>query len=268
MLFSAVLSIFLLLLPVLLHAAPPECKWVETEGMAIAEGNVTVDNVRRSALDRARHAAIEQEVGVSLFGSTLIKDSTLVNDFIHSNTEGMIIKEREPVWSTEMYVPAPGKPGVPAYTVKLSVCVAVDTTERDTGFKLSLTTSKPVYINGDEVNLKIHSTRDTFISLFHIDENDSVTLLIPSQLQKRVLIKANAAYEFPSPGVGMKTSTSPGHSRDTDFFLAVATREWFDFDRLRAVSKAVSRQDVMKTIAAIPQVKRAIAIISYDIVAR
>src|SRR6266568_6134473 len=169
---SAVTCLALISLHSAAIAGAPKCRWVETEGRADADGNVTVEDARRIALDRARYAAIKQVVGVSIFSNTTVKDNILVNDFIQSGTEGMIVKERKPVWSTEMYTPAPGKLGVPSYTVKLSSCVSVDTSDRDPGFRVNLTISKPVYLSGEEVTLTVHSTRDSFLSLFHIDKDD------------------------------------------------------------------------------------------------
>jgi len=71
----------------------PTCLYAETVQGVIGKGEaavvgITAEQGQLIALQRARADAVEQAAGTKVLGSTLVKDSMLVADFIKTFTRG------------------------------------------------------------------------------------------------------------------------------------------------------------------------------------
>ncbi|MBI3813467.1 MAG: hypothetical protein HY279_03245, partial [Nitrospinae bacterium] len=74
-----------------------DCDWVESTGESVAE-NITPDEARQLAINRARISAIESKTGVKVQGGTLVKDYNLLSDMIQTLSQGYIIDEKVIKW--------------------------------------------------------------------------------------------------------------------------------------------------------------------------
>ena len=80
-----------LILPAFLYAEM--IKGVIGRGEAAVVG-ITAEQGQLIALQRARADAVEQATGIRVLGSTLVKDSMLVADFIKTFTRSFIVDEK------------------------------------------------------------------------------------------------------------------------------------------------------------------------------
>src|SRR3989338_8013403 len=74
-----------------------DCNWVEAAGEAVVE-NITPDEARQLAINRARISAIESKTGVRVHGGTLVKDYQLLADMVQTLSQGYIIGEKVIKW--------------------------------------------------------------------------------------------------------------------------------------------------------------------------
>src|SRR3989338_2346350 len=93
--FSVSLCVLCVLCGKLVFAS--DCNWVESTGEAVVE-NITPDEARQLAINRARISAIESKTGVRVHGGTLVKDYQLLADMVKTLSQGYIIGEKVIKW--------------------------------------------------------------------------------------------------------------------------------------------------------------------------
>jgi len=99
------------------------CNWIETNGEAAVE-NITPEEARQLAINRARVKAIEGISNVNVKAITLVQNLSLVADFINTLSAGYVLEEKDIEWSSKTYQEKKDSPPVTIYTVKLKSCVA------------------------------------------------------------------------------------------------------------------------------------------------
>ena len=100
-----------------------DCNWVEATGEAAVE-NITPDEARQTAINRARISAIESKTGVRVHGSTMVKDYQLLADMVQTLSQGYIIDEKIIKWEQGLFQETQDKAPLTTYKVQLSACVA------------------------------------------------------------------------------------------------------------------------------------------------
>lgn len=205
-------------------------QWVACQGEA-AVLNVTYEEAQVLALRRARLDAIEQVCGVSLQAESMVKNFMMAGDFIHSISYGQVVEERNHNWKTEE-VPSetPSAPPVLLLRVSMEARVIPVTEPSDPYFKLSLNINRSVFESGDEVVLKVKSTKDCYLTILNWAANDSVYILLPNEFDPDGLVQAGSTTEIPNrrlreAGVHFRVATLPGHTQDTEMIKVVATKQ-------------------------------------------
>lgn len=262
--FQAVIILFLLL-PFVAYAEE-NCQWKDVVGEAMAE-TITVEDAGKLALRRARISATEQVAGVGVYGGSLVKNSALVEDFVMTLTEGYILREEIQKWDAEFQQPSKDKPPVPLYRVYARCCVSLEKGEKDPFFTVSLETNKPVYISDEEATVRIRPGRGAYLAVFHLSHDEKLRILLPNQFQKRQYVEEGKELVFPSQGLGLKVKTSHGNKREVEYFVAVATKEWFDFEGQFKKDRDISLSSFYSALLSIPANMRTVAIGGYEVVA-
>src|SRR3990167_2844573 len=204
-----------------------ECNWVEATGEAVVE-NITPDEARQLAINRARISAIESKTGVRVHGSTMVKDYQLLADMVQTLSQGYIIDEKIIKWEQELFQESQDKAPLTTYKVKLSACVA-GVGEKDPYFKIDAKLNKPVFIEGDEAEITIKANRNSYINIFNLTADDRVSLIAPSVTLPIIPVKANKEFKFPPEGFGLLMSVIKDKKRSSECFIIVATKEPYDF---------------------------------------
>jgi len=272
------LLVFLTALP-FTGDAGENCKWKEVKGVALAY-NITVEEAEKRALDMARLSAIEEVTGLHIDSIRILlernsssdqkKESALV-DFIMTLSEGLIVQEEIIKWEAEFQPLDKDKPPIPRYRVYARCCVSErdPNSQRDPYFTVSVETNKPVFFSGDLAKLTITTTgRDAYITVFHLSSEDKVKVLLPNEYQKKTCIREGEKFIFPSHnGIydGIKVQAAPHHKSDVDYFIIVATKEWFDFKGQLKKDKDIPITSFNKVLVSIPAKERAMAITGYEI---
>ncbi|MDI6744263.1 MAG: DUF4384 domain-containing protein [Thermodesulfovibrionales bacterium] len=184
---------FTLLFFVPFSFASEKSVWVEAEGEAYQSEIESRKEVIERAKKDAQSKAIEKARGVFIRAHTLVSNSQLAEDLVYASVRGKIekinvIKEG---WDEK---------DRNLYKVKLNALIKPVYPEKGEGISVKLSLSKTVLREGEEVKIFFQTNRDSYVYIFSVAADGSVTLLLPNSVNQENFIKAAIAYTFPTPG--------------------------------------------------------------------
>jgi len=191
--------------------------WVTVEGASGME-NVTKEDARRRAIEDAERKAVEEVVGVDISSDTLVINFKVSGDIIKAIPYGKVI-EKEIIEEGVTEVREKGNP-MPSliYRVKMKAKVVKEVGEPDPYFKINASINRTVFKAGDEMQITVKPTRDCYIYVFNMLEDEKVLTLVPNRFKKDNLIKANDTFMFPGENdrkMGMNLKVHPAEGKKT-----------------------------------------------------
>ena len=268
-------------------AAEPilNCQWIETTGEAAVE-NITPEEARQLALNRARIKAIEGVSDVHVHAITLVKNLSLAADFIQTLSSGYVLGEKDIEWSSKAYQEKKDSLPLTIYTVKLKSCVA-PTKTGDPYFKIKGELNRLVFIAGEDAKIKATCTKDCYLTIINLTADDKAKVLLPNEYEPSPLIRGGETYNFPAGGLGLEMYPLAGHKKDSEVFILIATKERFDLllktpssqssvakgfnldnETDRKLGKDILPKDLYTALLSIPADNRAEEILAYEVVTK
>lgn len=186
---------------------------------------ITAEQGQLLALQRARLNAVEKAVGVSIVGSTLVRDATFVADFLASFSRGFITKETVRWLALEEFRSSPKGAPIPLYRVEITATVEIPERTIDPEFNVESSLDRTTYVAGDSAEIRILATRRAHLAVFNITADDRVVMLYPrSHNENEGIIEAGETHLFPSVEMGMLLELFPveGHKQDSEAFMVTA----------------------------------------------
>lgn len=234
-----------LILPASLYAVT--AKGVVGRGEAAVVG-ITAEQGQIIALQRARADAVEQVAGTRVLGSTLVKDSMLVGDFIKTFSRGFIVDEKVKWLPLGTFRENDKSAPIPVYRVEIIATVMIPEKKSGPGFFLEASINRPFYLDGEEAVVRAKVSKKSHLAIFNIRADDRVAMLYPvsSRVKTRAL-QSGETFLFPSPdsGLVLEMGTLKGHKQDSEAFMVVAVSaeknpsfrlaDYFSADRLYLV---------------------------------
>ena len=120
-------------------------KEVVASGEAVVE-QLTPEEARHMALRNARANGIEKALGVEVRSQTLVRDFSLLGDFIETFSKGYILEEQVLNWEQKSYQESLTRPPLTSYRVTLRMRIVPSQGKRDPYFKLRATLNKNVFV--------------------------------------------------------------------------------------------------------------------------
>ncbi|MBI5199290.1 MAG: hypothetical protein HZA09_04660, partial [Nitrospirae bacterium] len=159
---------------------PAFAELVTVEGMSSME-NLTKEEARRQAVEDAMRNAIEEVVGASISAETLVINLQHSGDIIKVIPYGKVTDE-EIIEEGVKEIREEGKttPSL-IYRVKMRVKVEKEKGDPDPYFKIEASLNRNVFKDGDEMEIRIRPTKDSYIAIFNILEDEGVIILIPNR---------------------------------------------------------------------------------------
>jgi hypothetical protein len=277
-LLTAILYLLSFILYPLSFSYASDCQWVETIGEAVTE-NLTADETRSLALNRARNKAIENVSGVNISGNTLVKDYSLIADLIRVAGSGHILQEKVLKWETETFQKSGDTPPVTIYRVKIESCVKGELSG-DPYFKVIGELNRQVFMDREEAKIKVSCTKDCYLTILNLTAENKVRVLLPNEYERSKKIRGGEGYSFPPAGLSLEMHLLPGHKKDAEAFILIATKERFDLLPLLPFGSAQGRlqegiegrserefkiEDFYKGLLTIPSDSRTEEILLYEI---
>ncbi|MBI4633307.1 MAG: DUF4384 domain-containing protein [Deltaproteobacteria bacterium] len=165
---------------------------VEADGEAyLGEIDTQKEAMGRARAD-AQSKAVEKALGVFIKAHTIVSNSQLAEDLVYASVRGKIQK-------TEIIAEGWDKTDRSLYRVKLRALIEPVYPERGEGLSARLSLSKTDVREGDEVQIFYQVSRDSYVYIFSIAADGSVTLLLPNALIPDNFAKAGTTYHFPPP---------------------------------------------------------------------
>lgn len=255
-----------------------DAEWVTVEGIAPIE-NVTKDEARKLAIANARREAIEKVVGVDILSETMVINYNVAGDIIRTIPHGKVIDQNITNEEIEL-IPAQKKGEAPflAYKVTMRVKVAKEKGKADTFFRLKAEINRTVFKQGDLMSLKVTPSKDCYISIFNILEDETAIILFPNRFRQDNFVKANTDFNFPSEadrqkGITLEAYLNEGKDKVDEIFHIIALKEPLQFSTAKFQEgifgiyngQSAMVHDLVKNIVGIPLSHRAEKFIQYRI---
>jgi hypothetical protein len=216
--------------------ANPE-KVVEAEGWASLGDDTTPAVAKATALNNARRSALEKAVGVAIRGSSVVYNSELISDLVHTATKGLIVKEdilesNCNIKDNQILCMA----RIKAYVKPLSL-------ERRGTFRIlrahlrrpgsTITTSNPVFQFNDEIQVRVKVNEDSYIQIFSIDQYGNVSKLYPNRYSPQDLVPGKEEFVFPNDaqrtmGLKLRVTTPKNLKSAVESVLVIASTKKID----------------------------------------
>jgi hypothetical protein len=252
--------------------------WVTVEGTG-SMVNTDKDEARNRALENAKFNAFHKAVlsGISA-------ESLAVNFKLSGNVSSTIpycrIADKKIIEEGIVQISMKGKEDpVPVYKVKIKAGVIQETERGSPEFSINSSLNKLRYTNGDKMHLKVRTTKDCYISVFNIMDNDKVIKILPNKIKKNVRISKKTPLSFPDDsdlknGISLIAHLPDGKKSVAEIFYVLALNNPLVLSDSNIQEGFFSRYDgqtaffgdLIKEIAGIPHNKRAESIISYQII--
>jgi len=207
-----------------------ESEWVTVEGFAPIE-NVTKTEARKLAIDNARREAVEQVVGVDLLSETMVINYNVTGDVIRAIPHGKVIGIEILNEDIDL-IPAENKGDVPflAYKVKIRANVAKEIGTTDSFFRLDARANRKVFKEGDLMEIQVTPSKDCYLTIFNVLEDEKVLVLFPNRFNQNNYIKANTQFTFPGnddrkKGITLEAFLDKGQEKADEMFHVLALKE-------------------------------------------
>lgn len=209
--------------------------WFEVKASTIIE-NITPDEAREIALEKAYNAAVEYYSGISVSGrseyihienneqiqidqlSKLVKQTA--NGII---LEKEIINEITEIIDNRIYI---------ILTVKLKVGKQLG--EIDQNFHLNAKLNKDYFKEGESLEVKITPSIDCYIIILNVMSDENVVTIFPNVFREDNFIKANKEFTLPNEedidnGINFELGLLPGKDNDTELIKIIASKKPINF---------------------------------------
>jgi hypothetical protein len=255
-----------------------DSEWVTVEGTAPIE-NVTKNEARKQAIANARREAVEKVVGVDILSETMVINYNVSGDVIRTIPHGKVIGQEIITEEIEL-IPAKNKGEAPylAYKIKMRAKVIKEKGQSDVFFRLEAELNRTVFREGDLMKIKVTPSRDCYLSIFNILEDETAIILFPNRFKQNNFVKANATFTFPDDsdrkkGITLEAFLVEGKEKADEIIHILALKEPLQFNTARFKEgifgiydgRSAMVNDLVKNIVGIPLSHRAEKFIQYRI---
>ncbi|MBA3037411.1 MAG: DUF4384 domain-containing protein [Desulfobacterium sp.] len=196
------LIITVLLIPLIIYAEEPA--WITAEGTSYQGEMDTLKEVKDRAKQDAQSKAVEMAVGTFIKSHTLVSNSQVAEDLIYAAVRGIISKEE--IISSDWDANDRN-----LYKVNIKALVEPVYPEKGEGLWAKLHLSKTDLKEGDEVQIFYQVSKESYVYIFSIAADGSVTLLFPNSSAPDNFAMARKPYQFPpaDSGINLKAMFLP-----------------------------------------------------------
>lgn len=240
---QTVLIIFVLILSFMTagNASAGDCVTVEGRGEVVLS-SFTPEEAKVMAIRNARHNAIEQVAGVKISGTTIVKDMSLVGDFVKSMSRGYVRKEKVIRWEQDTYQPTKDVYPVNTQRVVIEACVSEPPKSAGQEITVRASLNKNHFLEGEKPVLQIATTKTAYVHLFNLTADDKVIYyhrLVP-QIRMPIKIEGGETLTFPPKGISLPVMLPENYKRGMEAFIVVAVFDDSDLSVLFPVKKEMS----------------------------
>lgn len=188
-------------------------------------------------LQRARKKAVEKVLGVNVQVADVMMTTESGNNFFESYQQlvrnvvnGRIVDEQEP----EFYTGEENK-----LFIRYSCKVAEVKGKPDPGFKVDISSNKRVFTVGEELILEVTPSKEAFITIFSITEDNKVSVLFPNLYMADNLVESQKTRVIPDErerqilAFTLQPHPENPETKYAELLFCVATKSEVSYDKLK-----------------------------------
>ena len=198
--------------------------------------NITPEQAKEKAIQKACQMAIEQFAGIEVTGRTSLIQAESNNEItmdhfskLTNQVSNGIVLEKEILKEVNFTV----NEGI-LKSVTLKVKVGKQQGETDPYFSIDANLNKTYFQEGEELLLSITPSKDCYFTILNIMSDENVSTIFPNKYRTDNFVKANQCFLLPNEqdkekGISFKLSLLPGKNEDTEIIKILATKEPVNF---------------------------------------
>jgi len=217
--------------------------WYEiTTGIPVV--NISPEEAKERAVQRALQLAIEQFSGIEVSGRTTSieaesNDNVSIAHFskLTQQVSNGIVLEKE-ILEEKNFV---FDDGIIIKSVTSKIKVGNQKGKKDPSFQITATLNREYYKNGEELEIELKSSKDCYITILNICSNDSVYVLFPNNYRENNFLKSGEIFKLPNSddkkiGLYFPVNLLPNKDKDFEMIKVIATKEKTDFSSVYLLS--------------------------------
>ena len=201
-----IITVCIILILPFVSLAAEKPLWITADGASYQSEMDTLKEVKDRAKRDAESKAVERAVGTFIKSHTLVSNSQIAEDLIYAAVRGKITKE-------EIIASDWDAKDRNLYRISIKALIEPVYPEKGEGLSAKLSLSKTDLKEGEEVKIFYQVSEDSYVYIFSIASDGSVTLLLPNSNMPDNFTRAGRAYQFPptdSP-IHLKAMFLPNH---------------------------------------------------------
>ena len=164
------------------------------------------------------------------------------------------------------------------FRVRMNAGVARRTGAKDPTFHLNAAINQSLFKDGQELEIYLQPTKDCYLAIFNILENQKVIRLLPNRLSQKNFISMNESFAFPTSkdrkkGIKLVLHLPENKTNATESIYILALTHPFKLKSIKVQEgifgvfdgKTVIMKDLIHEVVGIPLESRAEALMQYDI---
>ncbi len=209
-------------------------QWFKGGATVVGSENESPSQLRQRALQQAR-VNVLQQAGIAIHSTQVRLQGDvgrlavdMYGAFAQCDTRGIIVEERN-LKITSAFIDVNGVQ-LPQIIVYVEALIELPLGETDNTFEVQVHTDKQSYVEGEDLQLTIRSSKSGYLSLFQI-KNDSCFILYPHPLLPKTKdnrIMANVEVEIPpqsKPYSYVLDLEGGDGERAIEFIIAIVTSD-------------------------------------------
>jgi hypothetical protein len=194
--------------------------------------NITPEQAREKAIQRACQLAIEQFAGIEVTGRTSLIQAESNNEITMDHFSKLtnqvskgIVLEKEILKEVNFAV----NEGI-LKSVTLKVKVGKQQGKADPYFSIDAGLNKTYFKEGEELLLSVTPSKNCYLTILNIMSDENVSTIFPNNYRKDNFVKANQVFKLPdekdkSLGIKFKVGLLLDKEEDTEIIKILATKE-------------------------------------------
>jgi len=206
---------------------PRQSEWVQLQVERCLDAQTTPQMLEAQVQAQARQQAIERVAGVWVESQLWVEQGVFQAESLHQFSRARIVKENtlQALWHS------PASNPLPCFSLQRAFLVEPHTEVPPEAPVVSLYLNQQQFRAGESATVSFRVNQDSFLTLYNISEDGSVTRLLPNARQPEPFqALQNQNYVFPdadlqAAGLVLKARVLPGRQQSQESLLLIATRQ-------------------------------------------
>lgn len=195
-------------------------------------GTVAPSVGHQKAREDAINLAIEQAVGINVTTTTNMFKKEVNNELIESYSNYFSTFSNATVKTIKKLKRQmiPLEEEVLKFIYTAEITLVVDENGIDPGFSIKTVLNKPAFIEGQNLQVSVETTKDAFITILTLTQNNEVLVLFPNKYMTANFLEAKSSVTVPSKmdmdrGIVFETENETNKQNISELIIVLATKE-------------------------------------------